>query len=126
MNVAVRHSTIFRITATAGGQVQPAFAPVEGAYCFEEAYRSFVYNDEVALFSDLVEFNSMAFLFDGLDVPGFMPGDLSRKSEDVVKHGTVLDDGSILFTDGQRLPVEVIWSAYGLDVPEYGQTYGMR
>ncbi len=126
MNAAVRHSTIFRITATGRDALKPAFPPSEDAYCFEEAYRSFIYNDEVELFADLVEFNSMAFLFDGLDVPGFDPAEHDLASSDVVKRGAILEDGSILFNDGSTLPVNAIWATYGLEIPTFTNAFGMR
>lgn len=126
MNAALRHSTIFRITAAGERAVQPAFAPVVDAYCFEEAYRTFIYNDEVQLFADLVEFNNMAFLFDGLDVPGFNPAEHDAAAKDVVKRGVILDDGSILFNDGVTLPVDAIWAPYGLEIPAFTNAFAVR
>jgi hypothetical protein len=124
MNAAVRHSTIFRITSTAKDGFKPAFAPDECATCFEEAYRSFIYTDEVELFSDLTVFNRMAFLFDGLDVPGYDPKDNDPSAEDLVRRGLVLDDGSILFNDGLKLDAETIWGSYGLSVPTFSSGFG--
>jgi hypothetical protein len=124
MNAAVRHSTIFRITSTDNDGFRPAFAPDEDASCFEEAYRTFIYNDEVALFADLTHFNRMAFLFDGLDVPGYDPKDNDPSAEDLVRHGTVLEDGAILFNDGVKLEADAIWGSFGLSVPSFSRGFG--
>lgn len=115
--------TVFRITSFGINGERPAFAPAEDALSFEEAYRNFAYNNEVELFAELVTFNRMAFMFRDFDIPGFEPEDQGPSGEDVVRYGKVLEDGSIEFSDGQKMPVDVIWESFGLPVPEFASSY---
>lgn len=116
--------TVFRLTILSDGQLKPAFCPVADAMSFEEAYKTFSYSDEVELVADLVSFNSMSFLFEDFDIPGFDPRTHDRASRDLALKGTVQEDGSIDLNDGRHVSVDTLWNSFGLDVPSF--THGMR
>lgn len=122
---SVVSNSLFRLTVKSDGKVVPAFAPSDAATCFEEAYKTFIFNDEVQLFADLIEFNQMTFLFAGFDIPGFDPTTHDALSRDVAISGTVLDDGSIALVDGRILAVEDLWSGHDLDVPSFNNQFRM-
>lgn len=117
--------SLFRLTVKSDGKVVPAFAPSENATCFEEAYKSFIFENEVQLFADLIEFNQMTFLFAGFDIPGFDPTTHDALSRDIAVSGAVLDDGSISLVDGRVLSVEDLWTSHQLDVPSFNNLFRM-
>ncbi len=121
----MKQHSIFRITSMGLQGEKPAFAPDESALSFEEAYRNFMYNNEIELFSELVTFNRMSFMFKDFDIPGFDPAKDVAEGEDVIRHGEIMEDGSIRFSDGQVMPAEDIWGAFGLDVPQFSSSLGL-
>ncbi|TLX16968.1 hypothetical protein [Rhizobium sp. MHM7A] len=118
-------NSLFRLTVKSDGKVVPAFAPSENATCFEEAYKSFIFENDVQLFADLIEFNQMTFLFAGFDIPGFDPTTHDALSRDIAVSGAVLDDGSISLVDGRVLSVEDLWTSHQLDVPSFNNSFRM-
>jgi hypothetical protein len=118
-------NSLFRLTVKSNGKVVPAFAPTEAATCFEEAYKSFIFENDVKFFADLIEFNQMTFLFAGFDIPGFDPSSHDALSRDIAVSGAVLDDGSISLADGRVLPVEDLWASHELEVPSFDNPFRM-
>lgn len=118
--------SLFRLTVRSDGKVVPAFAPSDNASCFEEAYKTFIFENEVELFADLIVFNQMTFLFAGFDdIPGFDPTTHDPNARDIAVNGTVLDDGSISLADGRVLSVDDLWASHQLDVPSFDNPFRM-
>lgn len=116
---------IFRITSRRQKGEMPAFSPVEDGLSFEDAYRNFIYQDEAELFAELVTFNRFAFMFQDFEFPEFDNKEQAPGGEDVIRHGLILEDGSIRFSDGQIMPVDAIWESYGLNVPNFGSSFAL-
>ena len=118
--------TLFRLTVRSDGKVVPAFAPSDNASCFEEAYKTFIFDNEVELFADLIVFNQMNFLFAGFDdIPGFDVAAHDPNARDIAVKGDVLDDGSISLVDGRILLVDELWASHNLDIPSFDNPFRM-